>query len=158
MILRLTSPVLCLAYNMKIRTLLLMVAEKTSKLQGNPFCNCHRGTIPYILCENKISNQCLFSQAKRTKNAKMEILTHLAYIANGKKRVILCNNFTGRISVTLLCGICDVSYPTKQRTTNVISVCKYQHYSQIFGGISAMQWRKAERYRRYSVYCVLESK
>ena len=39
----------------------------------------------------------------------------LAYIANGKKRVILCNNFTGRISVTLLCGICDVSYPTKQR-------------------------------------------
>ena len=43
------------------------------------------------------------------------ILTHLAYIANGKKRVILCNNFTGRISVTLLCGICDVSYPTKQR-------------------------------------------
>ena len=36
-------------------------------------------------------------------------------IANGKKRVILCNNFTGRISVTLLCGICDVSYPTKQR-------------------------------------------
>ena len=42
------------------------------------------------------------------------ILTHLAYIANGKKRVILCNNFTGRISVTLLCGICDVSYPTKQ--------------------------------------------
>ena len=24
------------------------------------------------------------------------ILTHLAYIANGKKRVILCNNFTGR--------------------------------------------------------------
>ena len=45
------------------------------------------------------------------------ILTHLAYIANGKKRVILCNNFTGRISVTLLCGICDVSYPTKQRQT-----------------------------------------
>ena len=44
-----------------------------------------------------------------------QILTHLAYIANGKKRVILCNNFTGRISVTLLCGICDVSYPTKQR-------------------------------------------
>ena len=43
------------------------------------------------------------------------ILTHLAYIANGKIRVILCNNFTGRISVTLLCGICDVSYPTKQR-------------------------------------------
>ena len=45
----------------------------------------------------------------------LKILTHLAYIANGKKRVILCNNFTGRISVTLLCGICDVSYPTKQR-------------------------------------------
>ena len=45
----------------------------------------------------------------------MFILTHRAYIVNGKKRVILCNNFTGRISVTLLCGICDVSYPTKQR-------------------------------------------
>ena len=45
----------------------------------------------------------------------LSILTHLAYIANGKKRVILCNNFTGRISVTLLCGIYDVSYPTKQR-------------------------------------------
>ena len=44
-----------------------------------------------------------------------KILTHLAYIVNGKKRVILCNNFTGRISMTLLCGICDVSYPTKQR-------------------------------------------
>ena len=55
----------------------------------------------------------------------IKILTHLAYIANGKKRVILCN------------------------TTNVISVCKYQHYSQIFGGISAMQWRKAERYQRF---------
>ena len=49
------------------------------------------------------------------KHAKWTILTHLAYIANGKKRVIMCNNFTGRISVTLLCGICDVSYPTKQR-------------------------------------------
>ena len=36
-----------------------------------------------------------------------------------------------------------------KRTTNVITVCKYQHYSQIFGGISAMQWRKAERYRRF---------
>ena len=31
-------------------------------------------------------------QHKREKSC---ILTHLAYIANGKKRVILCNNFTG---------------------------------------------------------------
>ena len=36
-ILRLTCPVLCLAYNLKIRTLLLMVAEQRSKLHGNPF-------------------------------------------------------------------------------------------------------------------------
>ena len=31
------------------------------------------------------------------------------------KHVILCNNFTGRISVALLCIICDFSYPIKQR-------------------------------------------
>ena len=55
------------------------------------------------------------STGKQRRHMIIHILTHLAYIANGKKRVILCNNFTGRISVTLLCGICDVSYPTKQR-------------------------------------------
>ena len=73
-ILRLTSPALCLAYVMKIRTLQLMVAQKTSKLQSNHFLKSHRGTIPYIVSENEISNQCLFSKAKRTTNAKMEIL------------------------------------------------------------------------------------
>ena len=52
---------------------------------------------------------------RHKRSMRLSILTHLAYIANGKKRVILCNNFTGRISVTLLCGICDASYPTKQR-------------------------------------------
>ena len=69
-ILRLTSLVLCLTYNMKIRTLQLMVTMKTSKLQGYPFFKSHRGTIPYIVCENEIPNQCLFSKATRTTNAK----------------------------------------------------------------------------------------
>ena len=64
----LTSPVLCLTYNMKIRMLLHMVAEKKSKLQGNPFFKSHRCTVPYIVCENEISNQC-FSKAKRTSKA-----------------------------------------------------------------------------------------
>ena len=73
-ILRLTSPGLCLAYNAKIRTLLLMVAEKTPKLQGNPFFKSHIGTILDIVSENEISNQCLFSKAKRTTNAYMENL------------------------------------------------------------------------------------
>ena len=60
-------------------------------------------------------NVYLLYQRGYSEKSETGILTHLAYIANGKKRVILCNNFTGRISVTLLCGICDVSYPTKQR-------------------------------------------
>ena len=60
-------------------------------------------TKPHFLCRLRLSKRLT------------SILTHLAYIANGKKRVILCNNFTGRISVTILGGICDVSYPTKQR-------------------------------------------
>ena len=61
-----------------------------------------------------IEARCVRMQYINYKNDKIfliAILTHLAYIANGKKRVILCNNFTGRISVTLLCCICDVSYP-----------------------------------------------
>ena len=40
--------------HMKIRTLRLTVAEKTSKLKGNPFLKSHTGTIPYIVCENEI--------------------------------------------------------------------------------------------------------
>ena len=51
-----------------------MVAEKTSIIQGNPFLKSHRGTIPYIVCENEISNQCLFSKVKKTTSANMEIL------------------------------------------------------------------------------------
>ena len=51
-----------------------MVAKETSKLQGNPFFKIHRGTIPYIVCEKEISNQCVFSKAKRTTNANMENL------------------------------------------------------------------------------------
>ena len=50
---------------MKIRTLRLKVDEKTPKLQG---------TIPNIVCENEISNQCLFSKANMTTNANMEIV------------------------------------------------------------------------------------
>ena len=34
-----------------------------------------------------------------------------------------------------------------KRITNVIKVCKYPCYSQIFGRISTMHWRKAECYR-----------
>ena len=63
-ILRLTSPVLCLAYNMKIRRLWLMVAEKTTKLQCYPFYKSNRGAIPYILCENEVSINRLFSKQK----------------------------------------------------------------------------------------------
>ena len=37
-----------------------------------------------------------------------------------------------------------------KRVTNVMNVYEYPHYmSQIFGGISILQWRKAERYRRF---------
>ena len=51
-----------------------MVAEKTSKLQGNPFFKSHIGTISYIVCENEILNQCLFSKAKMTTNANKKDL------------------------------------------------------------------------------------
>ena len=45
---------ICLAYNMKIRTPRLMVAEKTSKLDGNQFL---KDTLHYKLCENEISTK-----------------------------------------------------------------------------------------------------
>ena len=32
---------------------------------------------------------------------------------------------------------------------NKRNMCKYPHCSQIFGGISTTQWRKAEGYRRF---------
>ena len=57
-ILRLTSPVLCLAYNMLLRTAWLTVAEKTSKLRGNQCFKSH----DTLYCMRK----CLFSKAKRT--------------------------------------------------------------------------------------------
>ena len=41
-----------------------MVAEKTAKLQCYPFYKNHRGAIPYILCENEISINRLFSKQK----------------------------------------------------------------------------------------------
>ena len=87
MILRLTSPVLRLAYNMQIRTLRLMVAEKASKLQGNTIFKSHRGTMPYIVCENGISNQCLFSKAKMITNANMR------FLCRGRRLLRLCDVF-----------------------------------------------------------------
>ena len=86
-ILRLTSPVLCLAYNIKIRMLLLMVAEKTPKLQVGPFFKIHRGAIPCIVCENKISNQCLFSKARKTTKANLE------NVCIGRRLLRLCDVF-----------------------------------------------------------------
>ena len=47
-----------------------MVAEKTPKLQDDPFFKGHRGTIPDIACENEISNKCLFSKAKKDNKRK----------------------------------------------------------------------------------------
>ena len=64
-ILRLTSPVLCLAYNMILRMVWLKVAGKR---RGNQ-CFKSQNTV----CQNEISNQCLFSNAKRTANAHMKI-------------------------------------------------------------------------------------
>ena len=86
------------------------------EMRGRPYppgLNCRTNTKTFLeVLKIRIHTlQCKNNIASKISS----FLTHLAYIANGKKRVILCNNFTGRISVTLLCGICDVSYPTKQR-------------------------------------------
>ena len=64
--------------------------------------------------------------------------------------------------------IYDVIYPIPSNTINrprnvilthknVMNVCKYPHYSHIFGGKSAMQWWKAENYRRFQrpLFCLL---
>ena len=100
MILRLTSPVLCLAYSMKIRTLLLMVAEKTSKLQGCPFFKSHRGAIPCIVCENEISNQRVLSKAKSATRTNMENL------CIGRRLLRVCDEIYALVDVYYVCVTC----------------------------------------------------
>ena len=48
------------------------VCQENFTTSGNTFSLSHRGTIPCIVCENEISNQCLFSKTKRRINANME--------------------------------------------------------------------------------------
>ena len=77
----------------KIRTLLLMVAEKTPKLQGNPFFKSHRGVIPYIVCEH----QCLFSKANRTTHANMDHVMHWSTFIT-----CVCDVFRHNVAISTL--------------------------------------------------------
>ena len=88
---------------------------------------------------------------------QIAILTHLAYIANGKKLCSVLQQFTGRKCVMLL-GAVLWRHPSHHpclldvrqcnvvlRVKNVRNTCKRLRCSQIFGGISSVQWRKIGR-------------
>ena len=62
--------VLCLAYNMNIRTPRLTVAEKTSKLESNQFLIVT--DVRYVTLYAKTEFQTNVSKAKRTTNANMD--------------------------------------------------------------------------------------
>ena len=85
------------------------------------------------------------------------IPTHLAYIVNGKNRVLFCNNSLGGNACRYLAPFYDVILPidhvslTLNGVTsflcviNVRNTCKRLRYSQTFEGISSVQWRKVWR-------------
>ena len=72
------------------------------------------------------------------------ILTHLAYIANGKNRVLFCKNSLGGNLVTLFVSLTLDVVTSFLRVINVRNTCKRLRYSQIFGGFSSVKWRNVE--------------
>ena len=86
------------------------------------------------------------------------ILTHLACIANGKKTCSILQQFTGRKCVTVFGAVlwrhhfhrpclldvrrCNVVFA---RVINLRNTYKRLRYSQTFGGMSSVQWRKVGR-------------
>ena len=88
-----------------------------------------------------------------------EILTRLADIANGKKSCSVLQQFTEEMHDAIWCRFFDVTLPidhafftldgvTFLRVINVRNTYKRLRYSQTFGGISTVQWRKVGRIRR----------
>ena len=85
------------------------------------------------------------------------ILTHLVYIANGKKSCSILQQFTERKCVMLLGAVlwhhpshgpCLLALDGGMSVLQVINVrnaCKCLCYSQTFGGISSLQWWKVWR-------------
>ena len=92
-----------------------------------------------------------------SKRIKYNIQTQLAHIANGRKSCSILQQFTGRKCLTLF-GAITWRHPSHRsclldvrrsksflRVINVRIICKRLRYSQTFGGISSMQWRKIGR-------------
>ena len=91
------------------------------------------------------------------------ILTHLAYTANGKTSCSIQRQFTGRncvmLTAVLWCHPSHLPCFLDVRWCNVIlcirnvrNTCRRMRYSQIFGGISSVQWQKCERFWRISSF------
>ena len=84
-------------------------------------------------------------------------LTHLAYRANAKKRVISNNNITvlkvrgkrALADVNCYCKMTSVmaldGVTSFLRLKDVIDICKRMRHSLTIGGISSVQWRKVGR-------------
>ena len=132
------------------------------------FYNCKKLSITFFLVAENTSITLLSRSGLNIdkRNNTLLILTHLAHIKS-----LYCATLHCRISVVLLCAI-SISFVMSsiishqapiddvmsfQLITNVMIVCKYPHYSQIFGGKSAMQWWKAESYRQFQrpLLCLL---
>ena len=87
------------------------------------------------------------------KTVELIILTHLAYIGNGKKSCSILQEFTGRNVWRYMAPFCDIILPTDhvsltsflRRIINIRNTCKRLRYSQTFGGISLVKWRKVGR-------------
>ena len=87
----------------------------------------------------------------------LSFLTHLAYIAMVKNRVLFCNNSLGRYAWSYLAPFYDIILSidhvslTLDRVTSFLHVinirnkCKRLRYSQTLGTISSVQWRKVGR-------------
>ena len=102
-------------------------------------------------------------------NAIYLILTHLACIANARKKCSILQQFTGRKCVTLFCAVYDVilsidhvsltldGVTSFSCVINIRNTCKRLSYSQTVGGISSVQWQKVEESEGYNCCFIIFS-
>ena len=120
-----------------------------------------KASVSYATCGG---NTCRKVEVK-PRHFESRILTHLAYnIANGKKSYSILQQFTERISVTLITAFYDAILPivlvcltlddvtSFLRIANVRNTCRCLGHSQTFGGVSSVQWRKAVRIWRQLLF------
>ena len=133
----------------------------------------HTSTLTKTNKKDTISRKWIKDTSTENLTFKCKILTHLAYITNGKISCSVLQHFTGWKCVSrYLVLFYDVILPIDSLTLegvtsffhviNVRNTCKRLRYSQTFGGIASVQWRKLEEFEGHNCFfivsCVLESK